>query len=128
MVYKIIGIRKANTTVYRPQTDVLVERFHRILTDMLAKSTERGGKDWNCQLPYILFAYRASKQRSTGESPFFLLYGCDPHLLTEVLWIVGQSVWLIIRMLKCFSTAWELARLNITKAQQTQKKLHPRNN
>ena len=82
-VYKIMGIRKTNTTVYHPQTDGLVEQFHRTLTDILANSTERGGKDWNRQLPYVLFAYRASKQRSTGESPFFLLYGHDPCLMTE---------------------------------------------
>ena len=60
-VYKIMGIKKANTTAYHPQTDGLVERFNRTLTDMLAKCVEKGGKDWDSQLPYVLLAYRTSQ-------------------------------------------------------------------
>ena len=45
-VYKLMGITKTTTTAYHPQTDGLVERFHQTLTDMLAKSVERNGKDW----------------------------------------------------------------------------------
>ncbi len=77
-VCQLMGIHKVNTTAYHPQTDGLVERFNRTLTDMLAKKVERSGKDWDTQLPYVLLAYRASVQESTGESPFFLLHGCDP--------------------------------------------------
>ena len=36
-VYKLMGIRKRNTTTYHPQTDGLVERFHHTLTDIIAK-------------------------------------------------------------------------------------------
>jgi len=68
---------------YHPQTDSLVERFHRTLTDILAKSVEKGGKDWDKHLPYVLFAYRSSMQNSTGESPFYLLYGRDRCLPTD---------------------------------------------
>ena len=72
-----------NTTAYHPQTDGLVERFNRTLTDMLAKTVEKSGRDWDARLPYVLFAYRSSIQESTKESPFFLLYGRDPRLPTE---------------------------------------------
>ena len=34
--YEILGIHKLNTSAYHPQTDGLVERFIRTLTDMLA--------------------------------------------------------------------------------------------
>ena len=44
-VYKLMWIRKSNTRVYHPQTDVLVERFHRTLSDKLAKSVQQGDKD-----------------------------------------------------------------------------------
>ena len=36
-VYKLLGLKKVNTTAYHPQTDGLVERFNRTLTDMLSK-------------------------------------------------------------------------------------------
>lgn len=59
-VCQLLGIHRVNTTAYHPQTDGLVERFNRTLIDMLAKRVERNGNDWDTQLPYVLFAYRAS--------------------------------------------------------------------
>lgn len=79
-VNQVLGVKKVNTTAYHPQTDGLVERFNRTLTSMLSKCVERTGADWDCHLPYVLFAYRASMQESTRESPFFLLHGRDPRL------------------------------------------------
>ena len=58
-----------NTTTYHPQTDGLVERVNRTLTDMLAKTVDAGGQNWDQKLPYALFAYIASMQESTKESP-----------------------------------------------------------
>ena len=34
-------------------------------------------------MPYVLFAYRANIQESTGESPFFLLYVRTPRVPTD---------------------------------------------
>ncbi len=82
-VNQLMGVHKLNTTAYHTQTDGLVERFNRTLTDMLAKTVERNGYDWDHHLPFVLFAYRSSLQESTQESLFFLLYGRDPRLLTE---------------------------------------------
>ena len=50
-VYNVMGIRK---TAYHPQTDRLVERFNRTLMDMLAKTVERSGKDWDTRLQSVL--------------------------------------------------------------------------
>ena len=44
-ICKLLGVEKLNTTAYHPQTDGLVERFNRTLTDMLAKKVEHSGKD-----------------------------------------------------------------------------------
>ena len=84
-VCQLMGIHQVNTTAYHPQTDGLVERFNRTLTEMLAKKVERNGQDWDTHLPFVLFAYRASMQDSTRESPFLLLYGRDPRLPSELL-------------------------------------------
>ena len=82
-IYKLMGIHKVSTTTYHPQMDGLVERFNRTLTDMLAKTVDKSGRDWDRHLAHILFAYRVSPQESTCESPFFLLYGRDARLPTE---------------------------------------------
>jgi transposase InsO family protein len=82
-VYALLGIKKINTSAYHPQTDGLVERFNRTLTDMLAKTVDQSGRDWDKRIPYVLYAYRTSLQKSTRESPFYLLYGRDARLPTE---------------------------------------------
>ena len=56
------------------------------LIDMLARRVERNGRDWDTQLPYVLFAYRASLQ----ESPFFLMHGRDPRLHSRAATVRGN--------------------------------------
>ena len=127
-----MGIHKDNTPVYHPKTDDLVERFNRTLQDMLAKTVEPGSRDWDTGLPYVLFAYRASLQQSTAKSPFFLLYGRDPHLPTEAALSPPQERYPIdlddykSEVMTKLSDAWELARKNIQKAQGRQKRQHDR--
>lgn len=66
------------------------------LSNKVARGVPRQGSDstnncpvaggthhWDTRLLYVLFAYQASLQESTRESPFFLLYGRDPTLPTE---------------------------------------------
>ena len=125
--YKLMGIRKSNTTAYHPQTDGLVERFHLTLTDMLAKSVQQGGKDWDQRLPYVLFAYRSSIQSSTGESLFYLLYGRDPYLPSDDVLnpprdrrIVNLNDFKAEITTRC-ADAWQLAQDQIKKAQASQK-------
>ena len=129
-VCRLMGIRKVNTTAYHPQGDGLVERFNRTLLDMLAKTVKPGGQDWDERLPYVLFAYRATLQASTAESPFFLLYGRDPQLPTDAALCppVERSTMRTndyrSSLVQSMSEAWELARTSIEKAQSRQKKQH----
>jgi len=125
-VYQLLGIKKANTTAYHPQTDGL----HRTLTDMLAKRVQRSRMDWNEQLPYVLFAYRSSIQISTQESPFYLLYGRDSQLpVNEVLTTPDDQCTIDLRDYKTefcyrFTEAWELAQHKIQKSQKSQKEYY----
>ncbi len=120
----VLGTKKLNTTAYHLQTDGLVERFNRTLTDMLSKVVDQNGSDWDDQIPYVLFAYRTSLQKSTGESPFFLLHGRDACLPSEMtlepwscqhpyLWMTNKSF-----PVESMSAAWDLARKNIQQAQK----------
>jgi hypothetical protein len=123
----LLGIHKVNTTAYHPQTDGLVEHFNWTLTAMLAKTVERGGRDWDQRLPCVLFLflYRASLQLSTQESPF-LLYGRDPRLPTESVLSPSNSRQLTdlkeygTELAAIMSQAWELAIQSVGKAQRRQ--------
>ena len=131
-IYKLMGIQKVSMTAYHPQTDGLVERFNRTLTDMLTKTVDKSGRDWDRHLPHVLFAYRVSPKESTRESPFFLLYGRDPQIPTEAALSHPKTRYQVDLddykkdLVGSLSQAWELARTQVKKAQQKQKKYYDR--
>ena len=131
-LYNLLGIKKISTTAYHPQTDGLVERFNRTLIDMLSKRVHPLGKDWDTQLPYVLFAYRSSCQESTKASPFSLLYGRNPVLPTASVLqppVERDNVDLVNYQAEVstrLSSAWESARTAINRAQKKQKHYHDR--
>lgn len=74
-VCKTLGITKLQTTPYHPQSNGMLERFHRTLGDSLAHFAKKDGRDWDRWIPYALMAYRAIPHSATGFSPNYLLFG-----------------------------------------------------
>lgn len=68
---------------YHPQTDGLIERFHRTLSDVISMYIRPDHKNWDNILPFVTFAYNSAVQRTTGYSPFFLVYGRVPSSLFD---------------------------------------------
>ena len=123
----LMGMKKTNTTAYHPQTDGLVENFNRTLRAMIAKHSRKFGRDWDVYLPQLLFAYRTKPHESTGEAPYYLLYGHDARLPTEAALSVPRSPYVTsvddykTELTVGLTEAWKQARLNIKKAQKRQK-------
>jgi hypothetical protein len=53
----------------------MIERGHQPLKDALVKLCETNGKKWRHYLPLVLFADRISTKRTTGYSPYELVFG-----------------------------------------------------
>ena len=100
---------------------------------MLSKKVDLDGLDWDHHLPYVLFAYRASVQESTQESPFFLLHGRDPRLPSTVCLDPTpdrQDVELCSyssEVAEQMQEAWDIAKSSIGRAQAKQKGYYDRN-
>eukprot|EP00967_Tisochrysis_lutea_P044865 scaffold54424_cov18-Tisochrysis_lutea.AAC.1 len=78
---KKMGIKITRGTSYHPQTQGLVERANRTLSQSLvAYMRERTTDKWEEGLPMATFSMRALKQATTRYSPFFLMHGVEPHL------------------------------------------------
>ena len=80
------GIR---TSPYHPQANGTVERFHGTLKAMLKKVIRNHPSAWHRYLPALLFACREVPSKSTGFSPFHLLFGREvrgPLLLLKDNW------------------------------------------
>jgi hypothetical protein len=80
----LLGMKKVRTTAYHQQCDGLVETMNQTILRMLAKHVAENRKDWDLWLPCVLLAYRSSKQSSTGQSPFRLMYGREARLPADV--------------------------------------------
>ena len=71
------GVRKIFTSAYRPQADGIAEAFMKVLGNQLAILTDQKPKTWSSYLQQLEFAYRTTPHPSTGETPFFLMFGYD---------------------------------------------------
>ncbi len=82
----LLEVKKTNTAPYRPQSDGLVERFNRTLIAMLSKLCTDKQTDWDTHLPYIMCAYRATRNESTGFSPNHLFLGREVTLPIDLMY------------------------------------------
>lgn len=93
VVCQRLGIRKVETSVEHPQSDGLVERMNRTIKTGLGLYCEKNPTDWDIYLPFVTFAINTSKQKSTGYSPFQIMFGRKAVLpkLNEISSLVTTS-------------------------------------
>ena len=75
LMYEILGIKGKKTTPYNPEGNGLVERVNRTIGTMLRTAEGEVKLNWSDYLPAVAMAYRSSKHKSTGRSPFELNNG-----------------------------------------------------
>ena len=74
-LFEKTGVDHRISSAYHPQTNGLNERTNQTLVKSLIKLSF-STTDWDLIIEVALYAYRISKQDSSGYSPFFLLYNC----------------------------------------------------
>ena len=65
------------TSVYHPQSNSKVERFHITLHDILSKKVASHPQTWDLHLYHCFAAIRFNVSESSKFSPFYLLYNRD---------------------------------------------------
>ena len=71
---RLLGIDKIQTSHYHPESNGVLERWHRDLKQMLRKHPNCKD-EWDKLLKYCLLFFRASPHSSTGFPPFELVNG-----------------------------------------------------
>ncbi len=70
----LLGTEHRMTSAYHPQTNGLVEKFNHTIQSCLLKVVNENQNDWDVHLDPVLFAIRTSKHKSTGYTPYELVY------------------------------------------------------
>ncbi|KAL2099270.1 hypothetical protein ACEWY4_005750 [Coilia grayii] len=126
----LYGVTKSRTTPYHPAGNGQCERFNRTLHNLLRTLPASQKRDWASCLPQVLFFYNSTPHQSTGESPFFLMFGQEARLPIDFLlgrvedpipgkvqdWVVEHQAWLMV--------AYEGARERLQTAASRRKEKH----
>ena len=76
-VTKDLGIERIFSAPYHPQSNGKLETFHKFLKPTLKKMRAKDQDNWDDYVKQVLGTYRGVLNLTTGESPFFLVYGRD---------------------------------------------------
>ena len=79
-ISQILGIHLSRTCAYRPSSNGCVERVHRTINSIFAKTLNEDQRNWCEMAPYVAIAYNTAYHSSTTFSPFYLLYLREPRL------------------------------------------------
>ena len=90
-VCKLFGVTKLRTSQDKPSTN-RVERFHKAMNAILAKTVSEGQRDYDDQFPFVLAAYRATMHNSTGFTPNRLVLGRE--VLAPIDVVYGSVDWI----------------------------------
>ena len=75
-------MNKYSTLAY-PQGNGQTETINKVIVSGLKKRLDNAKGRWVEELPHVLWAYRTTLRRSTGETPFSMSYGAETILLIE---------------------------------------------
>ena len=75
---------ETRSTPYHPSSNGLVERFNRILGDMIRSYIDSSSRDWDLYIPILTAAYRATVHPATGFTPNLLMLGRETLTPTDV--------------------------------------------
>eukprot|EP00253_Pinus_taeda_P011220 PITA_11220 len=85
-----MGIKLIHSTSYYPQGNGLAESSNKSLIRIIKKLLEDNKKNWDSKLKYALWADRVTIKKSTGNSPFKLVYGIEAVFSIQLTLPVGK--------------------------------------
>ena len=83
-VYKFLGIKMAPSTAYHPEANGIAESKVKALKTLLRSLAKQDKYNWDCKLPYAVFAFNTSFNKTTGFTPFWINHGFEANLPGQI--------------------------------------------
>ena len=78
-----LGIKNRYSTPAYPQGNGQAEVVNKVIVNGLKKRLDDAKGKWVEELPHVLWTYRTTPRRSTGETPFSMTYGAEAIISLE---------------------------------------------
>ena len=121
-----LGIMNRYSTSAYPQSNGQVKAVNKTILNGLKRRLDGAKSNWAEELPNILWAYRTTSRRSTGETRFSLTYGAEAVILAEVNMCSAridefeliQNELMMVERLDLLEEYWESTVIRLAEYQQ----------
>ena len=87
---ELSGIKPSQTTPYHPMGNGQCERMNRTIINMLKTLNKNQKDNWKEHIKHLLFAYNSTIHKSTGFTPFYLMFGRHSRLPIDIMFAIKE--------------------------------------
>lgn len=126
---KLLRVKKINTTIYHPESN-LVERCHGPLKTAIKAYIDKDLRNWDELLGFASCLHNFTKHESTKFSPFFLIYGKEARTIHDTNVKETRETYedYIERVKSNINLATKIAKENMLKAREKCKERYDKEN
>ena len=124
---EIAQVKKIQTSGHHPQTNGQCKHLNATLINMLGTLPKKSKSTWREQVPTLVHAYNCTRNNATGFSPYYVMFGCKPHLPIDQIFgtnkanLKGSSITYIEILKKRMAWLYQSANDVIKKEQERNK-------
>ena len=119
---ELMGVQKIQTIQYHPQTNDQCERFNSTLINMLGTLPKEKKYEWKNHIGMLVHAYNCTQNSAIGFSPYYLMFGRQPHLPVDVALGLAPCTIMEPNTSKFIQKLWECTKWPHKKAEAFQAK------
>ena len=87
---ELSGIKPSQTTPYHPMGNGQCERMNRTIINMLKTLNKNQKDNWKENIKHLLFAYNSTIHKSTGFTPFYLMFSRHSRLPIDIMFAIKE--------------------------------------